>query len=111
MALPELKRLLRERELRVTSVNSSGFFLWAEPERAARQTELNQKLIRCAAEFESDTLVLIGGGLHDMGEEDPLQLAKARARVDPRDPGHPGSGQAHRRQARDRADASATDFH
>lgn len=80
--LPVLKRLLRERELRVTSVNSSGFFLWADPERAARQAEINRTLIHCAAELDSDTLVLIGGGLHDMGEEGPLRLAQARARLE-----------------------------
>lgn len=82
MALPELKRALRERNLVVTSLNSSGFFLWADPERAARQAEINARLIAGAAELEADTLVLIGGGLHDMGEEHPRNLAEARRRVE-----------------------------
>jgi sugar phosphate isomerase/epimerase len=81
-SLPALKRMLRERALGVTSVNSAGFVLWSDPERAARQAGINAHLIACAAELEADTLVLIGGGLHDMGEERPGLLAEARARVE-----------------------------
>lgn len=82
MPLPELKRALRTRGLHVTSMNSAGFFLWADPERAKRQREINDHLVASAAELEADTLVLIGGGLHDMGEERPGSLAEARARVE-----------------------------
>jgi sugar phosphate isomerase/epimerase len=82
MPVPELKRALRNRNLRVTSVNSAGFFLWADPDRAARQLEINDHLLACAAELEADTLVLIGGGLHDLGDETPGSLAEARARVE-----------------------------
>lgn len=82
MPLAALKRALRERELRVTSVNSAGFFLWADPERAARQAGINAHLVACAAELEADTLVLIGGGLHDGGEERPGSLPEARERVE-----------------------------
>ena len=82
MPLPELKRALRNRHLRVTSVNSAGFFLWADPDRAARQLEINDHLVASAAELEADTLVLIGGGLHDLGDERPDSLAQARMRVE-----------------------------
>lgn len=82
MALRRLKVEMRARGLRATSVNSAGFFLWSDPERAARQAEINARLIEAAAELDADTLVLIGGGLHDMGAEDPGHLAEARKRVE-----------------------------
>ncbi|NNM74181.1 sugar phosphate isomerase/epimerase family protein [Enterovirga aerilata] len=81
-ALPELKRALRDRSLAVTSVNSAGFFLWSDADRAAQQSETNSRLIASAAELGADTLVLIGGGLHDLGGEYPGHLAAARARLD-----------------------------
>ena len=37
MSVPALRRMLRDRNLRVTSVNSAGFFLWDDPARAKRQ--------------------------------------------------------------------------
>ncbi len=82
VTLPKLNRMLRERELGVTSMNSAGFFLSSDPEQAATQAKINRHLIACAAELEADTLVLIGGGLHDMGEERPGLLAEARSRVE-----------------------------
>lgn len=78
--VPALKRMLRERELRVTSVNSAGFFLWGDPERAKQQRLINTSLVESAAELSADTLVLIGGGLHDIGPDDEVtSLARARS--------------------------------
>jgi sugar phosphate isomerase/epimerase len=77
--LSSLKRMLRDRELGVTSVNSAGFFLWADPERAQQQRSINATLLQAAAELSADTLVVIGGGLHDMGPQDAVStLARAR---------------------------------
>ncbi len=77
--LSSLKRMLRERDLGVTSVNSAGFFLWADPERAQQQLSINATLLEAAAELSADTLVVIGGGLHDMGPQDAVSaLARAR---------------------------------
>jgi sugar phosphate isomerase/epimerase len=77
--LSSLKRMLRERGLGVTSVNSAGFFLWADPERVQQQLSINATLLEAAAELSADTLVVIGGGLHDMGPQDVVStLARAR---------------------------------
>lgn len=78
--LPALKAMLRERGLGVTSVNSAGFFLWADPDRAKLQRAVNTRLLEAAAELAADTLVVIGGGLHDMGAEDKGgDLSRARS--------------------------------
>ncbi|WP_295851041.1 sugar phosphate isomerase/epimerase family protein [Tardiphaga sp.] len=75
-----LKPMLRERGLSVTSVNSAGFFLWGNPERARQQRSINTSLIQNAAELAADTVVLIGGGLHDFGPEDDItSLSRARS--------------------------------
>jgi len=77
--LSSLKRMLRERGLGVTSVNSAGFFLWADSERVQQQLSINATLLEAAAELSADTLVVIGGGLHDMGPQDVVStLARAR---------------------------------
>ncbi len=76
-ALPDLRRMLR-----VSSVNSAGFFLWAEPDRVARQREANARLIEAAAELAAETLVTIGGGLHDAGPDAPGALPRARQAVE-----------------------------
>ena len=79
-SLPALKAMLRERELCVTSVNSAGFFLWPDPERAKSQRSTNTRLLEAAAELAAETLVVIGGGLHDMGaQDDRHDLARARS--------------------------------
>jgi sugar phosphate isomerase/epimerase len=77
--LSSLKRMLRERGLGVTSINSAGFFLWADPEHAQQQRSINATLLEAAAELSADTLVVIGGGLHDMGPQDAVSaLGRAR---------------------------------
>lgn len=86
--VPSLKRMLRERGLGVTSVNSAGFFLWADPERAKQQRSINASLLEAAAELSADTLVVIGGGLHDMGSQDDVgSLARARSTFEAELPG------------------------
>lgn len=79
-ATPVLRAMLRERGLGVSSVNSAGFFLWADPERARVQRSVNTRLLEAAAELAADTLVVIGGGLQDMGSPHTRgALAHARA--------------------------------
>ncbi|MBN8916615.1 MAG: sugar phosphate isomerase/epimerase [Rhizobiales bacterium] len=82
VALPDLKRMLDERGLAVSSVNSAGFFLWGDPARAQRQVAINAALIEAAAMLSAGTLVTIGGGLGDLGTERPGDLARARRAVD-----------------------------
>lgn len=78
--LPALKTMLRERGLSVTSVNSAGYFLWTDPERIRSQRSINSRLLEAAAELAADTLVVIGGGLHDVSpQDDRHELAHARA--------------------------------
>ncbi|MEH2549168.1 sugar phosphate isomerase/epimerase [Bradyrhizobium sp. AZCC 2262] len=81
--MPSLKRMLRERQLDITSVNSAGFFLWDDPERSREQQAINRALIEAASELSADTLVIIGGGLHDMGPQDTAaDLPRARATLE-----------------------------
>ena len=82
VALPDLKRLLAERKLHVTSVNSAGFFLWGDEQKAKRQQAINASLIHAAAELSADTLVTIGGGLYDRGAVHPGDLQRARQDVE-----------------------------
>lgn len=81
MAPAELKRRLSDRALGVTSVNSAGFFLWSDAARLQRQREINATLIEAASELEADTLVTIGGGLHDYEQMRPGDLQRARSTV------------------------------
>ncbi|MEP9352746.1 sugar phosphate isomerase/epimerase [Xanthobacter sp. KR7-65] len=81
-ALPDLKRMLDDRGLAVTSVNSAGFFLWGDAARAQRQLAINAALIDAAAVLSAGTLVTIGGGLADLGTERPGDLARTRRAVD-----------------------------
>ncbi|GLI21420.1 sugar phosphate isomerase/epimerase [Xanthobacter flavus] len=82
VALPDLKRMLDERGLAVSSVNSAGFFLWGDAARAQRQVAINAALIEAAAVLCAGTLVTIGGGLGDLGTERTGDLARARRAVD-----------------------------
>lgn len=81
MPSAELKRQLADRGLHVTSVNSAGFFLWSDAARLQRQQEINAHLIEVAADLEADTLVTIGGGLHDYEHMRPGDLQRARSTV------------------------------
>ncbi|TDR90242.1 sugar phosphate isomerase/epimerase family protein [Enterovirga rhinocerotis] len=82
MPLERLGQALEERSLRVTSVNSAGFFLWDDPQKALRQQEINAALIHAAAVLGADALVTITGGLHDYAEARPGDLKRVRSRVE-----------------------------
>lgn len=63
-------------------MNSAGFFLWDDPERWRKQQAINKALVEAASELSADTLVIIGGGLHDMGPQDAAELLRARATLE-----------------------------
>lgn len=86
MPLEQLARAVQERSLKVTSVNSAGFFLWDDPQKARRQGEVNAELIHAAAVLGADALVTIGGGLHDYAEAGAGDLNRVRSTVDERLP-------------------------
>jgi sugar phosphate isomerase/epimerase len=58
-----IKRLLSEYQLKVSSLNSAGYFLFQESEQRLRQRELNDRLIDAASALGAGTLVVIPGGL------------------------------------------------
>lgn len=72
-----IRAMLRERSLRVSSLNSAGYFLHADPEKALRQAADNLHLLEMAAETEACGLNVIVGGVSDQ----PGSLATARARA------------------------------
>ena len=78
MDVPATRALLRSHGLTVSSLNSVGYFLFGDAERARQQEELNLRLIAQAAELEAHTLVVIAGGI----SHGDLTLAHARARVE-----------------------------
>jgi len=60
-----------------------GFFLWDDPARSRKQQAINRALVEAASELSADTLVIIGGGLHDMGPQDAAaDLLRARATLE-----------------------------
>ncbi len=77
MSVPDLKRLLDERGLRVASLNSAGYFLYRDGARAQAQRDLGERLIEAGAALDAETLVVITGGL----SHGDWTLEEARARV------------------------------
>lgn len=77
MDLRSIRALLASHHLKVSSLNSAGYFLFADPDRANTQSELNTRLIAAAAELEAQTLVVITGGI----AHGNWQPAEARIRV------------------------------
>ena len=77
MDLKGIRALLASHDLKVSSLNSAGYFLFADPERARTQAELNARLIAAAAELDAQTLVLITGGI----AHGNWQPAEARSKV------------------------------
>lgn len=63
--------------LRVSSLNSAGYFLYADPKKRSEQQALNERLLDAASELAAETLVLITGGLL----QGTLPLPDARAAV------------------------------
>ena len=78
MKLPAVRALLQRHGLKVSSLNSAGYFLFGDGAKAGEQEELNTRLIAAAAELEAQTLVVITGGI----SHGPWPLADARARVE-----------------------------
>lgn len=83
-----LAQISAKRGLRVTSLNSAGYFTWMTPQRQAKQDAENLWLIEQAARLGADRLVIITGGI-DGGLDAPCantylyhnRLLDARARV------------------------------
>ncbi|MPZ59851.1 MAG: TIM barrel protein [Propionibacteriales bacterium] len=79
----ELRRLLSTHNLTCTSLNSAGYFLHADPRRAAAQADLDARLLECAAAVDAPVNVIPGGIEHTRGEGGrPLPLEDARSRVE-----------------------------
>ncbi|MGE0315233.1 MAG: sugar phosphate isomerase/epimerase family protein [Lautropia sp.] len=74
-----LRRELAARGLSVSSVNSAGYFLHADPAAAGRQAQRNAWLVQCAAELDGAPLNVIVGGLGHAGGS--LTLAQARRKA------------------------------
>jgi len=73
----DIAALLRSRELKVSSVNSAGYFLDIDPERSNQQAADNQRLLQLTAETEAHGLNVIVGGIAGSGQM--LQSARSRA--------------------------------
>lgn len=65
-----LARMLRERGLGVSSLNSAGFFTLAGEAAWREQSALDGRLIDTAAEIGADALCVIAGGAGDRGPSD-----------------------------------------
>ena len=76
MSPARLRRAVDARGQSVTTLNSAGYFTWADPGRRARQAEENRQLIEAAAELDADALCVITGGC----AEQP-NLATARTMI------------------------------
>ena len=75
-----LARLLREHDLRCTSLNSTGYVLHADPAAAAAQARLDDLLFAAAPVLDAPINVILGGTLHGATRAAPaLSLRAARA--------------------------------
>ena len=81
-ARPEaLARLLRDHDLRASSLNSAGYVLHADPAAAAAQAALDTRLFEAAGALDAPVNVILGGTLHAAmdGAAPPLREARRRA--------------------------------
>ena len=62
MSATELRRAVDARDLAVTTLNSAGYFTWADVARRNAQDEENRRLIAAAAELGAEALCIITGG-------------------------------------------------
>ncbi len=76
VTVPQLQKMLEERGLAVSSINSAGYFTYADASRRAQQNNDNARLIDTAAELGVGTLCVITGGL-----EECSSLGDARSRI------------------------------
>ncbi len=72
-----LARLASDHGLKVSSLNSAGYFLFSDPNERDKQSERSRRLIEAAAEMKAGRLVVIAGGIAGSG----LTLEQARSRV------------------------------
>jgi len=72
-----LARLADDHGLHISSLNSAGYFLFADAAKREQQRALNSRLIEAAARMEAGWLVVIAGGILGSG----LALEAARAHV------------------------------
>ncbi len=77
LGVPAVRRAVEARGLAVSSVNSAGFFLYADADPVAAQARANSALIEAAAELEAGALCVITGGISDGG----AALEASRARI------------------------------
>lgn len=68
MSTANLKRALRSRGLRITSLNSAGYFTWRDADARYNQRDLNRELLDAAAELEAETLCVITGGMAEQSD-------------------------------------------
>lgn len=73
MSTAALSRALRDRGLTITSLNSAGFFTWADAGQRRQQEDVNARLIDAAAELDANALCVITGG---MGEQPDIATAR-----------------------------------
>ena len=76
LSVASLKAELAARELQVSTLNSAGFFTWADPKRRDQQEDENRRLVDAAAEIGAGALCIITGG----SAEQP-DIATARRRI------------------------------
>ena len=76
MSPAKLRRAVETREMQVTTLNSAGYFTWADPDRRNRQRSENRDLIEAAAELGAGALCVITGG----SAEQP-DIASARSLI------------------------------
>jgi sugar phosphate isomerase/epimerase len=81
LSLVTIKEMLKARNLAVTSVNSAGFFLWGEAEKARKQREINTFLIEASNALEASALTTIDGGLNDVGKGASANVRTLRRKV------------------------------
>lgn len=77
LPVARIKGILAECGLRVSGVNSAGYFLYDDPARAARQAAENERVLVAAAELGASAVVAIPGGLH--GFKGSLEEARRRS--------------------------------
>lgn len=77
IGVARLKTMLDDTGLAVSSLNSAGYFTWADPDRAADQHRRNRDLIEAAAALGAGVLCVITGGKGDGS----MALETARARI------------------------------
>ncbi|MEM1298996.1 MAG: sugar phosphate isomerase/epimerase family protein [Pseudomonadota bacterium] len=76
MTPARLRRAVEARGLSVTTLNSAGYFTWADPERRRAQEVENRALVAAAAELGVEALCVITGGCAEQPD-----VATARALI------------------------------